>query len=299
MQLTAQQKRYFETFGFLKFPGLFAMEIQALIDEFERVFEANPGLGINGITKHPCIVPFIDQSAMLSRLLDDPRIDGIASGVLGDDFNYVAGDGDLYGGDTQWHSDGSFQPHLRFIKMAFYLEPLTVATGALRVIPGSHRAGEGFAEAAQAVCASRDHLGIDGSEVPSVALETRPGDLVVFDHRLKHASFGGGTRRRMFTLNLCEHAKTKKQIDVLRTYIRSHAQWWMTSTFGPEMLKPENESRMRHLRQPLELQGDMADRAIEHMRKCAEAPDSSDPLLMRRKAEARRRLAALEVTEVR
>ena len=41
-----------------------------------------------------------------------------------------------------------------------------------------------------------------GKDIPAAALETMPGDLVVFDRRIKHASFGGGTRRRMFTMVL-------------------------------------------------------------------------------------------------
>ena len=33
-----------------------------------------------------------------------------------------------------------------YIKLAFYLDPLARETGSLRVIPGSHRIGEPFAD---------------------------------------------------------------------------------------------------------------------------------------------------------
>ena len=44
-------------------------------------------------------------------------------------------------------------------------------------------------------------LGLEPHEIPGhIAVETSPGDLVVFNHKTFHASFGGGTRRRMFTV---------------------------------------------------------------------------------------------------
>ena len=59
-------------------------------------------------SKRTIIVPTIDHSAKLSILLDDFRILGIASGILGDDFNYGSGDGNYYSGDTGWHPDGVY-----------------------------------------------------------------------------------------------------------------------------------------------------------------------------------------------
>ncbi|MGY8827271.1 MAG: phytanoyl-CoA dioxygenase family protein [Candidatus Latescibacterota bacterium] len=93
-----------------------------------------------------CIVPFIDQSEYLSALLGDGRIDGILSSLLGDDYQYLGSDGNYYVGDTGWHSDGGWPRPIVYYKMAFYLDSLTRDTGALRVIPGSHRYGEGYAE---------------------------------------------------------------------------------------------------------------------------------------------------------
>ena len=43
--------------------------------------------------------------------------------------------------------------------------------------------------------------GIHGSEVPAYAIESEPGDMLLFNHKLKHSSWGGGDRRRMFTYN--------------------------------------------------------------------------------------------------
>ena len=84
-----------------------------------------------------------------------------------------------------------------------YLEPMTRETGALRVIPGSHHqdfrssllplnklhvqaAGDGALE----------YYGVTGEALPCVALETTPGDLVIFDHYLYHSVYHKRQGRR-------------------------------------------------------------------------------------------------------
>src|SRR5687768_11861093 len=96
---TEQQARFFDTFGFLKLPGLFKDSIDEITEEFEKVWktvsEERPGkIASDG----PAIyMPFIDRSEKLSRLIDDPRLHDIASSVLGEDFNYMGCDGHLAG----------------------------------------------------------------------------------------------------------------------------------------------------------------------------------------------------------
>src|SRR5262249_44862159 len=76
------------------------------------------------------------------------------------------------------------------IGIAAYSEPLEAATGALRVLPGSH-----LPELGDAVRALGG-IGKAAMELPSYVLETEPGDVIVFDEHLFHASCGGGTRRQ-------------------------------------------------------------------------------------------------------
>jgi hypothetical protein len=126
MKLTEQQLRYFDTFGFLGFPGLLADEIDRITEAFERVW-AEHGGGHHGKAhdheRRSALVPFIDQDEYLSALLDDPRIEGIGASLLGDDFNYSISDGNFYVGDTKWHSDGYQDRKYMSIKMAFYWIP--------------------------------------------------------------------------------------------------------------------------------------------------------------------------------
>src|SRR4051812_6694800 len=102
MQLTEQQQRYFDTWGYLRLPGLVADRIGWIIEEFEAVWR-DRGV-VHDDTKRSCIVPFIDQREEFCTLLDDPRVVGLVSGLIGEEFNYLAGDGNWYAGDTAWHS---------------------------------------------------------------------------------------------------------------------------------------------------------------------------------------------------
>eukprot|EP01045_Picozoa_sp_COSAG04_P043158 COSAG04_NODE_14007_length_584_cov_0.600000_1_plen_184_part_10 len=60
-------------------------------------------------------------------------------------------------------------------------------------------------------------------EIPGhIAVETSPGDLVVFNHKTFHASFGGCTRRRMFTMNMIRGAKTDEEMERVDGYLKAH-----------------------------------------------------------------------------
>ncbi|MAE62638.1 MAG: hypothetical protein CMJ18_00065 [Phycisphaeraceae bacterium] len=259
--LSPEQIAFYETFGYLAFPGLVADRIDEIVDAFEAVWRERGG-GHDGRPhdgkQRSCIVPFIDQSATLSALLDDSRIAGIASSLLGDDFNYMGSDGNYYVGDTGWHSDG-WHPEMHHVKIAFYLDPLTTDTGALRVIPGSHRIGEGYAEGLKTDLAmTENRWGVHGSEVPAMALETQPGDVVCFNHNAKHAAFGGGQRRRMFTINLCERYPEERLQD-LRDYIARAARFWIDRAYGPAMVETAGPARRRHLEQVMANDGHLAE----------------------------------------
>lgn len=261
MNLTEQQKSFFNTFGFLSFPGLLSDRIEAILQAFEAVWTERGG-GHHGEThdgkRRSCIVPFIDQSEYLASLLDDPRISGIASGLLGDDFNYMGSDGNYYAGDTGWHSDG-WHTSMRHIKIALYLDPLTRDTGCLRVIPGSHHVGDSYAlTLQQQIGKSQELWGVHGRDVPAMALETQPGDVVCFNHNTKHSAFGGGGWRRMFTINLCQRYP-EDQLQDLRNYISGAARFWIERAYGEIMVNTAGPERRRHLEQVMANDGHLAE----------------------------------------
>jgi hypothetical protein len=252
-RLTPPQLAFFHTFGSLHFPGLLNDRIERIIAEFEILWAAQGG-GHHGQQhdgkRRSCIVPCIDRSVYLSTLLDDSRLEGIAASILGDDFNYMGSDGNLYAGDTGWHSDG-WHREITHIKMAFYLDPVGRDTGCLRVIPGSHRIGDKFSDALQAeIFQSQENWNLPDRDVPCVALETRPGDVVLFNHNLKHSAFGGSARRRMFTMNCCQRYP-ERLLPELRDYIAGAARFWIERAYGEAMINTAGPERMVHLEQNL------------------------------------------------
>lgn len=268
MNLTSRQLAFMDVFGYLAFPGLLADRIDRIIDEFEGVFAARGG-GHNGKQhdglERSCILPFIDQSEYLSSLLDDPRINGIFASLLGPDYNYLGSDGNFYVGDTNWHSDtdwsGKFRgkPPRVFYKLAFYLDPVTATSGALRVIPGSHRYGDRFAEDLQATLRqSQDKFGLRGDQVPAIALESMPGDVVVFNQNTKHSAWGGSNRRRMFTIN-CTARYEEADAQLLRNEVGAFARFWVDGVYGAAMMRTAGPERMVHLRQGLSQQDHLAE----------------------------------------
>ncbi|MEM7482681.1 MAG: phytanoyl-CoA dioxygenase family protein [Acidobacteriota bacterium] len=256
MRLTEHQKHFFDTFGFLRFNGLMADCIDEITNAFEQVWvdtSGHHGSPHDG-TKRSLIVPFIDRHERLCRLLDDERIHGILSGLLGPDFNYCSSDGNYYVGDTPYHSRPYFGG-LKALKVAFYLDPLTADTGCLRVIPGSHRYGDSYADSLHETAPEPEEAwGIESSQVPAIALETRPGDILVFNHGVKHGAFGGGSYRRLFVINAAEHCPDDK-LDGLRTMISSFARFWIDEYYGKTMIETADEKRMRNLQQIIDNQG--------------------------------------------
>jgi ectoine hydroxylase-related dioxygenase (phytanoyl-CoA dioxygenase family) len=111
------------------------------------------------------------------------------------------------------------------IKVAFYLDPVAKDTGCLRVIPGSHRLPlhedlRPLRE--QRVDPTISPLGAEPRDVPCYPLESQPGDVVLFNQNLWHASFGGRTGRRMFTLNFGAQPSADDQIAYLQNTYRSN-----------------------------------------------------------------------------
>jgi hypothetical protein len=271
-RLSREQLAFFNTFGFLSFPGLLHDRIERIIAEFEVLWAAQNG-GHHGQAhdgkRRSCIAPCIDRSVYLSTMLDDPRLAGIAASILGDDFNYMGSDGNLYAGDTGWHSDG-WHRNITHIKLAFYLDPVGRDTGCLRVIPGSHKIGDQFADALQKeIYDCEKNWSLHGRDVPSVALETKPGDVVLFNHNTKHCAFGGSARRRMFTMNCCQRYP-ENRLPELREYLAGGARFWVERAYGDAMIQTAGPERMVHLEQNLANDGHLKALADKARREMAE-----------------------------
>jgi hypothetical protein len=211
--LTEEQVRFFDAFGFLLIPGLFAGDIERITRGFEQVFEENPTWDTNvelHFDEQRSIIPaFIDKSDDLRWLLDDQRVVAIVTRLVGADYEYAESDGNLFYCETSWHSDMYSAPMEQFhLKLSFYLDPLDAESGAIRLIPGTNFWDSEFARTMRrdlvTPTKTTETFGVRWDEIPSWPLETLPGDLVLWNFRTVHASFKGGKRRRLFSVNFRE-----------------------------------------------------------------------------------------------
>ena len=223
---------FFRTFGMLKVPGLFAAEIEQISEGFDETFRDNEFKEVGGpYSLHKVADPaygtarrqitayFIERNEKLEWLKTDPRITQLAQALLGDGYKYDGSAGNIFNSYIYWHSDWFRNEIAREIhlKFAFYLEDLDAQSGALRVMPGTHHLGayrtDLYDEAREAVPGClEDVFGMPEQELPYWALSSRPGDVVVIDHRILHSNFEGGPNRRMFSLQYNQRAPTRSSL---------------------------------------------------------------------------------------
>ena len=212
-----QQITFFQTFGFLRLPGLFAADGPALTEAFESVFadEENPRIDLGDVAVHGhrprlTIPAFVDRHPTLAALRTDPRVVALVEALLGPGFEDAGSDGNLYWCDTEWHCDIYGSPmSVNHVKLSFYLDSLRSDSGAPRVFPGTHHWLSPYAVAVRKACENNvgsldDVFGLPGSDLPGLTLDVDPGDLVLWDYRTIHASYFGQDRRRLFTVNFRE-----------------------------------------------------------------------------------------------
>jgi hypothetical protein len=208
--LSPQAVKFFETFGFVRVPGLLADDIDEITDAFEEVFAQQPAtemLETVHFSKPRQAIPyFLENHPRLKELETDPRILDVVVSLMGPDFEYRQADGNLLSCDTSWHCDIYGSPLDQFhIKLFFYLDRLDGQTGGLRVIPGSNHHDSPFATGLRVDLDPwteiEERFGVPPDQIPSFAIDNEPGDLIVGNYRTLHATFGGDDRRRLFTMN--------------------------------------------------------------------------------------------------
>ena len=213
--LSPEQIHFFETFGFLKLPGLFAEDIDEIIGGFEDLFtDQNQPVwetkeALHGDERRVIIPGFIEQSPRLAPLQHDHRVVGIVQSLVGREYNWASSDGNLFYCESYWHPDTYAAPLNHYhIKLSFYLDNLNRDSGAIRIIPGSHFHNQTYARTLirDFTDASKitELYGVEGGDIPSVAIENTPGDLIIWNFRTIHGSYNGGERRRLFSLNFGE-----------------------------------------------------------------------------------------------
>jgi ectoine hydroxylase-related dioxygenase (phytanoyl-CoA dioxygenase family) len=213
--ITEQEVNFLGMFGYLRIPGLFVDEIEEITEAFEAVF-ADPrhnrvdmNEAVHRNDRRIMIPGFVDLHPTLAKLRGDERIVGLARAVLGDDIEYAQSDGNLAFCHTEWHADIYNAPMTQHhIKISFYLDRLRADSGAIRVIPGTHFwQGDyalGLRHSFRDVGKTHELFGVESPGIPATVIDSDPGDVLVWDYRIIHASFNGLNRRRYFSVNFRE-----------------------------------------------------------------------------------------------
>ena len=204
--LTPQQLAHFSTFGFLLLPRAFtAEEMTALMRAAEAVWKEDPAPEENAERR---LNYFVERQPLLTRLVADERIYPVIEALMGSEFIWVGSEGNISNrSEVRWHPDRKYyrsgeEQRIDYpqVKVMIYLEKVGRDTGCLRVIPGSHRMPYHKDLADQEISPDALPFGLAGRDIPCAALESEPGDVILFNHCIWHASFGGGRGRRYIAL---------------------------------------------------------------------------------------------------
>jgi len=200
----------FRTFGFGVLRQFF--DPNPLLAEFDRVI--NDGVVWN-VPRRGGIrfeyVPMMTAATPVSLSLLD-RVETVAANLLGGSVLPTRAKAVRYSGESPWHSD-STSP-LESIGFLAYLETLGAQDGALRVLPGSHH--RDFGDALR-------RLEVEGAAAPSFpghVVASEPGDVILIDEHVFHASFGGGVRRQ-WRVDFVKAPTSAEEENLARSYFAS------------------------------------------------------------------------------
>jgi hypothetical protein len=214
--LTQEQIEQFRTHGFLVVPA--ALDGDALGGLIEEVDAAIAAAGPRhteggGITGH--VVPAGDRpvSARLIR-----RFQPLAEQLLEREAFPAAAHEIMYFAEAWWHVD--LGPDVPALKVAVYLETLDARTGALRVLPATHKIPQRQLAALH---------GVNPHHVPCHVIESRPGDAIFFHAHLWHAALNGRDRRQ-WSVEYFAFPRDERERAELR---RLAPEWTEDPAWGP------------------------------------------------------------------
>lgn len=251
--LTEKQIQHFHTFGFLLLRGaLTPQELEMVGREFESgMAEGNRtprGAGKRRQLNWSNLRP---DMPVIAGLFEDARFVRAAEQLFGPDVFGCDSNANHYaGGQSPWHPDTQ-DKHFFGFKFAFYLQPLDAHSGALRVLPGSHKSPY-YDDLYEVLWPNGDSSGQDVSvpDVPAFVCRTNPGDAIAFNFHVWHASWGGSTDRRMVSLQYQKTPETPEEEKSIRNHVTEHASMmkefgWNGPSHHPEWVSNPGGSQLR------------------------------------------------------
>jgi ectoine hydroxylase-related dioxygenase (phytanoyl-CoA dioxygenase family) len=221
-RLDEEKVNFFRAFGYLVFRGLLdRVEMAAIEAEFSRAMDEehadrafDPAAAAES-ERRAWALMLESWTPFHAGLLEDERFLTLAGQLLGADVIGIKVQANRFGGDTPWHRD-TYTDLRGGIKFLCYHEAVRRDTGALRLIPLTHVLGDNYLFAEKLVRLPAD-------AVPAVALETDPGDVVAFDMRAWHGTFGGAERHAS-DLSYYNNPRTADEEEALRLRARTNAK---------------------------------------------------------------------------
>jgi hypothetical protein len=207
---------HFHRFGFVVLRRAF--EPEPLSDEVDRSFrEGSRGpfdAHVAGGQISGRYLPMMCERTPVSLALLD-QFAGLVEQLLERSVLPVRAKGVLYHGETNWHTDSVHD--VTSVGVVCYLESLRAHNGALRVLPTSHRDRMG-----SSVEARSETLAM----LPGLAIETDPGDAIVFDEHLCHSSIGGSNRRQWRVDFVADPTDANQEAAVRDYFERLYVRGW-------------------------------------------------------------------------
>ena len=152
---------------------------------------------------HNRLVPLRWNDPCVDLILGEPRRRrAVAAATGGDDLRWISGYISVKDARTPalgWHQDWwcwdhpvTLRPAAAQVALLCYLGDTGASNGALRLLPGSHRAGLPLHAALAAADGATDELPLDHEafrdQERQVTVSVRAGDAVVLDYRLLHGT---------------------------------------------------------------------------------------------------------------
>ena len=228
--LTKVEVGQFKAFGYVILRGcLRPDEVRALQEAFDRGIESAPDFDAFGTGGSKRLTPFVEADDSFAAVIEHPGIMEGMRDIDGAEFLYHnASDLTANVDDVFWHCDGVPTRQISTAKTAIYLDDLSDGDGALSIIPGSHHPEFSAAllrsygplrkEYRRSAHEERPRANIPGV----VSVQTRPGDVLLWDNRLWHSArrrSNGTPRRNMFIEYVRDPKDDPVSIFAVREYI--------------------------------------------------------------------------------
>lgn len=222
--ISSRDRLHFQTFGFVVLrQAIDAATVASLSAESDRTVRDATGSRFGqldeqgGITGH--FIPATSEHTPLSMQLAQDLAPA-AETLLQMPLLFVMAQHTLLFDATAWHDDTGHD--VPSIKALAYLDALKADTGALRVLPGSHVLPAGHINPVMT-----DEVPFDEErwrqatrDIPCHVIDSQPGDVILFDEHLWHASIDG-RNRRLWSAFFVKDPKTRDEETKVRNYLAS------------------------------------------------------------------------------